>query len=636
MVIDVRSSVVSHRRLAIGLVLLLVTLVGQVVGGHSATPASAAPTFYLPWQKGTVWKIACGNRECAHTGAGGVYAFDANHIPGRGSDLVTSVADGVVVNVQNGISDATVFNGGHAGNCVTIDHGDGYYSLYAHLAQGSVPVAPGNQIARGTVIGRMGNSGYSTGKHLHWSVGVDARWYNGYGYWTCSQTTRESRYADPDAELVQDGGLPRAGRYYESFNDPTPPPTPPPPPTCGAIPSNAYCVEYFNGTGLGGNPVATAQDSAPLSLDWGAQPPRPGVGASNFSARWRGYFAFTGGEYAFRVNADDGVRVKIDGNDWFLNEWRDQGNPVFTPRITIPAGTHLVTVEYFNNAATGAIGVRWEPVTPVGSPTVTLDKESSKFNGLVTASLAGFTPNSAVSLRWPNLFPVNANDPPSTDLLKTGTTDAQGRVRLTFPTPLQPFKAAGYVVTARDAAGKSATDTLRVIPRILLNKVEGTRDTRLRVYFYGFGPGERIEVRWHAGPDGTSSSAVIFTLTVAANGRAVSDAFLPPAGTTGGASVDDPTVTSTATTTATSTSTPTTEATPEPTATASPTAPPSATPTPTETPTPEPTATETPPPAATATATPTPEPSATPEPTPQPTPVPTATQAVALSEEETP
>jgi murein DD-endopeptidase MepM/ murein hydrolase activator NlpD len=54
------------------------------------------------------------------------------------------------------------------GNVVLIDHGFGYKSRYAHLDK--ILVEPGQMIARGQIIGTLGNSGRSTGPHLHYEV----------------------------------------------------------------------------------------------------------------------------------------------------------------------------------------------------------------------------------------------------------------------------------------------------------------------------------------------------------------------------------------------------------------------------------------------------------------------------------
>lgn len=56
------------------------------------------------------------------------------------------------------------------GNHVLIDHGNGEYSLYAHLKQGSVVVKPGQRVARGEPVGAMGMSGDAFLVHLHYQL----------------------------------------------------------------------------------------------------------------------------------------------------------------------------------------------------------------------------------------------------------------------------------------------------------------------------------------------------------------------------------------------------------------------------------------------------------------------------------
>lgn len=59
--------------------------------------------------------------------------------------------------------------GGAMGNEVVIDHGNGYVTRYGHLHQ-TVLVRVGQTVSRGDRIGYMGNSGSSTGAHLHFEV----------------------------------------------------------------------------------------------------------------------------------------------------------------------------------------------------------------------------------------------------------------------------------------------------------------------------------------------------------------------------------------------------------------------------------------------------------------------------------
>lgn len=78
---------------------------------------------------------------------------------GSSGDEIYAAAAGVVV-----MSEA---RGGY-GNVVVIDHGGQWGTLYAH--QSRLLVVPGQQVARGEVVGWVGSTGYSTGPHLHFEL----------------------------------------------------------------------------------------------------------------------------------------------------------------------------------------------------------------------------------------------------------------------------------------------------------------------------------------------------------------------------------------------------------------------------------------------------------------------------------
>jgi hypothetical protein len=56
------------------------------------------------------------------------------------------------------------------GNTVILDLGHGYFATYAHLKRGSIKVKEGDHVTRGQVLASIGNSGNSTGAHLHFHV----------------------------------------------------------------------------------------------------------------------------------------------------------------------------------------------------------------------------------------------------------------------------------------------------------------------------------------------------------------------------------------------------------------------------------------------------------------------------------
>ncbi|MDR2760452.1 MAG: M23 family metallopeptidase [Rickettsiales bacterium] len=77
---------------------------------------------------------------------------------------IFSTADGVVEFVG--------FNGG-LGNVLVINHGNDIRTTYAHLKQSSV--RKDQKVSRGKAIGVQGNSGRSTGPHLHYEVSIDKK-----------------------------------------------------------------------------------------------------------------------------------------------------------------------------------------------------------------------------------------------------------------------------------------------------------------------------------------------------------------------------------------------------------------------------------------------------------------------------
>ncbi|MBE9487891.1 MAG: M23 family metallopeptidase [Bacteroidetes bacterium] len=99
----------------------------------------------------------------------------------RGTNIYAT-ADGRVVLAKKG------WNGGYGSN-LKIDHGYGYMTRYAHL--GSLKVKVGQKVKRGEVIALSGNSGRSTGPHLHYEVIYRKRHVNPINYFRRTMSEEE-------------------------------------------------------------------------------------------------------------------------------------------------------------------------------------------------------------------------------------------------------------------------------------------------------------------------------------------------------------------------------------------------------------------------------------------------------------
>lgn len=133
------------------------------------------------------------------------YALDFAVPPGT---PVLAARDGVVMQVEDRRDSSGSDRRQHAreANFVRILHRDGTMAVYAHLQAGGVLVAPGRQVRTGDRIGLSGNSGYSTGPHLHFAVQANR------GMRLESLPFRMSGLpAEPGAQAVEDGLRTRSG-----------------------------------------------------------------------------------------------------------------------------------------------------------------------------------------------------------------------------------------------------------------------------------------------------------------------------------------------------------------------------------------------------------------------------------------
>lgn len=93
----------------------------------------------------------------------------------EGMDYTAPVGTPVIATADGRIQEARKSSRGQ-GNRVTIDHGYGIKSVYAHL--NDVNTRQGRNVKRGDVIGTVGNTGLSSGPHLHYEVQMDGKAVN--------------------------------------------------------------------------------------------------------------------------------------------------------------------------------------------------------------------------------------------------------------------------------------------------------------------------------------------------------------------------------------------------------------------------------------------------------------------------
>ncbi|MDP2243323.1 peptidoglycan DD-metalloendopeptidase family protein [Pseudomonas sp.] len=121
-------------------------------------------SYPLPWRGGPFRLTQGANGQYSHFTPKGRYAMDIAMPEGT---PIVAARGGMVVKTENQQSGRGT---NPSGNYVRILHDDGTMGVYLHLMQGSVSVREGQRINSGSPIARSGNTGNSTGPHLHFVV----------------------------------------------------------------------------------------------------------------------------------------------------------------------------------------------------------------------------------------------------------------------------------------------------------------------------------------------------------------------------------------------------------------------------------------------------------------------------------
>jgi murein DD-endopeptidase MepM/ murein hydrolase activator NlpD len=141
-----------------------------VPGDPKARPEDV--DYRLPIE-GERWRIGQGwNGRFSHTAPEARHAID---IAAEEGTPVLAAREGIVMQIADDFRGAglDLEKFGARANFVRILHADGSMALYAHLQPETARVRPGARVRAGQVIGAVGNTGFSTGPHLHFVVQVN-------------------------------------------------------------------------------------------------------------------------------------------------------------------------------------------------------------------------------------------------------------------------------------------------------------------------------------------------------------------------------------------------------------------------------------------------------------------------------
>lgn len=221
-----------------------------------------------------------------------------------------------------------------------------------------------------------------------------------------------------------------------------------------AIPTGAYLGEYWNlstpvtAPSMPTTAATMTRTDAAVNFDWGTGTPMTGINTDGFVVRWQGNWSFTtAGTYQFSVTADDGVRLYLDGT-LLISQWKDQPPTTYTATTAVSSGTHLIKVEYYENASGAVARASWALAADTAAPTISLTAPTGGATVSGTAVTVSATASDNVGVAGVQFKLDGAN---------LGVEDTIAPYSIAWNTTTATNASHSLTAVARDAAGNSAT-----------------------------------------------------------------------------------------------------------------------------------------------------------------------------------
>ena len=168
-------------------------------------------------------------------------------------------------------------------------------------------------------------------------------------------------------------------------------------------PVQGLYAEYFDGY----HDKLVGRVEATLDHDWNANPPADGIGKDRFSARWTGMLTpVVTGKTTFAIDADDGVRLWIDGK-LVIDDWRAHFVERHTAEVDLVKDEPVsIRVDYFEADLAASIRLSWSAGEALSEQVIPADRFTTTNE-----------PSGLVGPRPPFANPVIASDCPDPGVL---------------------------------------------------------------------------------------------------------------------------------------------------------------------------------------------------------------------------